>query len=348
MAGQEPRLKDGVSMRPTPVGEEDTLKPIKGKKRKKDATVLTSTAIASPLTENEGDDDDGVCPLVQGARRGEDAPQDTGREAAESGAADLDQTRAEETLEEGSGGSETVPESQVRHGTVRANEPAASDSKGPEPEASCGQDEALKEINTLSGLNLGLEFPPGGDQGCSGSAYRWLRRYMTMPSLCSKASFHAIGQKDAAMGRLQEEATAKDAEIIVPRGQNEGVASERDNLRSKLASTRGLLQSAQKEAAALFAAKSEAEEDTSSYKKDTATANERAREILKKAKHKLDRAVAYARAEARRQAFEEVSAKGTDLSAEIEEALDLEEKLAFSATSDEGSGDDLESSDGEE
>ncbi|XP_070012825.1 uncharacterized protein [Nicotiana sylvestris] len=54
--------------------------------------------------------------------------------------------------------------------------------------------------------------------------------------------------------------------------------------------------------------------------KDAATANERAREILEKAKQKLAWAVAYARSQARRQALEKASAKGFDLSIEIEEA----------------------------
>ncbi|XP_070022621.1 uncharacterized protein [Nicotiana sylvestris] len=291
-------------MRSARAGEEDTSKPGKVKKRKKDATISTSAAMASPRTEDEGEDDD-AWPLVQRARRGKDAPQATRREAAESGVADLGQTYAEETLEEGSG---TVLKSQVGHGTVRADEPAIGNSKGLEPEASRG-----------------------------------LRRCMTMPSLGSK-----IGQKDAIVGRLQEEATVKDAEILELRGQNEVMASKRDILRSELASTWDLLQSARKEATALSAAKYEAEKDASSYRKHAATANERAREILEKAKQKLDRAVAHARAEARRQAFEEASAKGADLSTEIEEARDLEEELAFSATSDEGFGDDLEYSDGEE
>ncbi|XP_070019366.1 uncharacterized protein [Nicotiana sylvestris] len=129
-------------------------------------------------------------------------------------------------------------------------------------------------------------------------------------------------------------AAVKDAEILELRGQNEAVASERDILRAELASSLDLLQIAQKEFAALSVTKSEAEEDASSYRKDAATVNEQAREILEKAKQKLDRAIAYARAEARRQVFEEASAKGTNLSAEIEEARDLEEELAFLNTSD--------------
>ncbi|XP_019259882.1 PREDICTED: uncharacterized protein LOC109237939 [Nicotiana attenuata] len=93
-------------------------------------------------------------------------------------------------------------------------------------------------------------------------------------------------------------------------------------------------------------AKSEADKHTSSYKRDAATANDRAREISKKAERKLARAVAYAHLQARRQTFEEASAKGVDLFAEIEKARALEEESAPSTTLDEGSGSDLDSSEG--
>ncbi|XP_019257828.1 PREDICTED: uncharacterized protein LOC109236053 [Nicotiana attenuata] len=146
----------------------------------------------------------------------------------------------------------------------------------------------------------------------------------------------------------QGEVVAKDAEVLELRGQHEAVASERDLLRTELSSTRDLLQSAKKEVVALVAAKSAAKADASSYKKDAATANERAREISKKVGQKLTRATAHTSSKARRQALDEASAKGVDLSAEIEEARDLEEESAFSATSDEGSVDDPESSSDEE
>lgn len=69
---------------------------------------------------------------------------------------------------------------------------------------------------------------------------------------------------------------------------------------------------------------------------------------MEKAKRKLDKAVSCARAEERSQNFEEACTKVIDLSTEIEEDRDVEEELAFLASSDEGSGDDPESSDEEE
>ncbi|XP_070022804.1 uncharacterized protein [Nicotiana sylvestris] len=148
-------------------------------------------------------------------------------------------------------------------------------------------------------------------------------------------------QKDALVGRLREEIAATNAEILELRRRNEFVTSE-------LTSARGLLQNGREEAAALSAAKSEAEENAATYLKDTTTANKLAQEISEKVEQKLARTVAYARAKARRQALEEASVKGVDLSAEIEEARDLEEELAFSATSDDDLRDGSESSGGEE
>ncbi|XP_070025173.1 uncharacterized protein [Nicotiana sylvestris] len=130
-----------------------------------------------------------------------------------------------------------------------------------------------------------------------------------------RANLEGIGQKDALVGQLQKEVAAKNVELLELRRQNEAMTLDRDLLRTKLTSIRGLLRNAQEEVVSLSVAK----------------------EISQKAKQKLTRTIAYARAKARRQALEEASAKGADLSAEIEEARDLEEESAISATSDEGS-----------
>ncbi|XP_070025613.1 uncharacterized protein [Nicotiana sylvestris] len=126
------------------------------------------------------------------------------------------------------------------------------------------------------------------------------------------------------------------------------MASERDTLRGELALTQSLLQCAKEEAhkfkalhaesaAALSAAKSEADALIFSYREDAAAANTQAREISEEAELKLAHALAHARLKSRRQAFKKVHAKGFDLSAEIEEAKALEEESVASTTSDEGS-----------
>ncbi|XP_070004588.1 uncharacterized protein [Nicotiana sylvestris] len=337
-------LGDVVLMRLSPDGEEGTSRPDKGKKRKKeasavspksekpkvqmprtDAKISTSAAMASPRAEDEGDADD-ECLL----------------KIAESGVVDIDQTRTEETLEEGAG---IVPEFQVEHGTIHADDSAASDSGGPEPEASRGRDETIRELNALGYFNLGHSYSTGEfwdaqdsaavDIGASHKGEDVIEsllngvdedidlnapisleeakrmydhafsRLLDKLSCCrkeiekltselkeSKASSSQTGeelsrlrvnlegvrQKRAGLDE-QEEVAAKDAEILELRRQNEAVTSERDLLRKDLSSIQGLFRSAQKDAAVLFAAKATAEENASSYMKDAATANERAREI---------------------------------------------------------------------
>ncbi|XP_019225849.1 PREDICTED: actin cytoskeleton-regulatory complex protein pan1-like [Nicotiana attenuata] len=436
-----PSLEEGMSMRPPLPGEEEISKPDKGKKRKKeastksprskkstvrrpqtDATVLTLTAAVSLRAKDE-DDDDGDRSLVQRVRRSADAPQAVGRKSAKSGKADVDQTRAEETLEDGLG---VVPELQVGHGTVRAGESSAVNFIGPESEIFLGREETLIEIDTGGGFESGPSFSPGeirdaqnrgaADAGASQEEDDTFKDYfigvtedtdldapialeevkklydhafsklqdelscreeelekLTSELNESKASFarkedelselraslervhqerasfaEQIGQKNALVGRLLEEVAAKDTKILGLKRQNEAVISEKDLLWGELTSTQDLLRSDQKEAAALSVAKAEADEYASSYKRDAATANDRAREISEKAEQKLARAVAHACLQARRQAFEEASTKDVDLSAEIEKDIALEEESAPSTTSDEGSGSDSDSSEGEE
>ncbi|XP_070020704.1 uncharacterized protein [Nicotiana sylvestris] len=147
-------------------------------------------------------------------------------------------------------------------------------------------------------------------------------------------------EQDALVRQLREEVAAKDTEILELKRQNEIVTSERDLLHGELALTQDLLRSGQKEVTTLSAAKDGADEDASSYKRDATTANDRTREISEKAEQKLAQVVAYACLQARRQAFEEASAKGVDLSGEIRKVMTLEEESAPLTTSDEDSGSD--------
>ncbi|XP_070008387.1 uncharacterized protein [Nicotiana sylvestris] len=304
---------EGVLMRLPPPGEEQASKSDKSKKRKKEAliesptktdtTVLTSTATASL---REDDDDD--LPLVQTVRRSADAPQAIGRKAAESGVADVDQTRVEETLEEGLG---VVPEPQVK----KLYDHAFSKLQD---ELSCREDELEKltsELNETKASSARKEEELSELRASLEGVHQEWTSFVEL-----------IGHKNALVGKLQEEVAAKDTEILELKRQNKTVTLEKDLLRGELASTQGLLQSAHKEAIALSMAKSEADENASSFKRDAATANDRAREIFEKVEQKLTRAIAHARLHARRQAFEEARAKGVDLSTEIEKARALEEE----------------------
>ncbi|XP_070023129.1 uncharacterized protein [Nicotiana sylvestris] len=253
--------------------KEDTSKPGKGKKRKKDATVSTSTDVASHRSEDEGDND-GACPLVQRERQGEDALDAQDQDIAGSGAfhgggdvledllagidddINLDSPGALEDAEK----LQQQVKNMYEHAFSRLQCELSYCGKEVEKLAS-----ELKESRTSS-ARKGEELS---------------RLQASLEGVCQERAGLAeqIGQKDAIVGRLQEEAATKDAEILELRGQNEC--------------------------------------------DDPAN-------------------------QARRQAFEEASAKYADLSAKIEEARDLEEELAFSATSDEGSRDDSKSSDDEE
>ncbi|XP_070014173.1 intracellular protein transport protein USO1-like [Nicotiana sylvestris] len=350
-------LRECVLMRPPPPGEEEASKPDKGKKRKKeasieslkskkpkvrrpqtDATVLTSTATASLRTE-EKDNDDGDLPLVQIVRRSTYAPQVIRRKASELGMSNVDQYRAEETLEEGLG---AVPEPQVGHDL---NAPVAlEEAERLQKQVKKLYDHAFSKLqDELSCREKDLEKLTSKLNESKASSSR---KEEELSELWT--SLEGIGKKNAPVEQLQEEVATKDVEILELKRQKEVVTSEKDFLRGELASTQDLLRRAQKEATTLSVAKSEADEYMSSNKRDAATTNDRAREISENVEQKLAWAVSHAHLQARRQAFEEASTKGVDLSAEIEKARVLEEESAPSTTSDEGSESDSGNTEGEE
>ncbi|XP_070025542.1 uncharacterized protein [Nicotiana sylvestris] len=147
-----------------------------------------------------------------------------------------------------------------------------------------------------------------------------------------------VGQKNALLGHLREEIVVKDEEVLDLRRQNRVVTSERDSLQMEMSSSRYLLKNAKEEIDVLSLGRSVVEEKASSYTKDVATANEKARDILAGVEQKLTRVVARARAQEWKRAFEEASGKGVDFAVEIEEAM--EEETTYSDAADEDSDDD--------
>ncbi|XP_070029491.1 uncharacterized protein [Nicotiana sylvestris] len=317
-----PGLEEVVLIRPPPPSEEETQKPSKDRKRKKemlaespklkrakarkpraDATVLTLAAAESLRVEDEDDDD---CTLGE-----DDAFGDFFADFEEDD--DLD---APIILEEAA-----KLQKQVMMLYDRAFYKLRAELTHSEEEFKKLSAE-LKELKTL-----------------------YAQREEELNSL--RASLEKVLQERANFIE-QEEITAKDAEILELKRCKDSMDLERDTLRGELASTQGLLHGSKEEAhkfqalyvesaAALSMAKSEVDALLSSYQDDVAAANARAREISEEAEIKLARALAHARLDARRKAFEKAYAKGFDLSAEIEEVRALEEKSAAPTTSDEGS-----------
>ncbi|XP_070022864.1 uncharacterized protein [Nicotiana sylvestris] len=374
-------LGEGVSMRPPPPGEEGTSKPGKGKKRKNevsaespksekpkvhrprtDATISTSAVVASPHTKYEIDDDDDR-PLVQRAKRGANAPQAVGSKVAELGMADVDLTRAEDTLEEGSG---AVTELQVVHGIVCTDETSADDFGGPEPEVSRGRDETLTEIDALGGFKLGPSFSPGvikdaqdtstASVGASHGEEDMLEDYFVgiyvdtdLDAPVALAEVEKLQQQlyDHVLSKLQDELSCHEKELEELTSKLNKLESFSTLKEEELGELRASLKGVHQERTS-FAEQAEAIEDASSYKRDVATTNARAREISEKAEQKLAQTVAYACLQAWRQAFKEANIEGVGLSVEIEKAKNLEERSAPSITSDEDSRSDSDSSEGEE
>ncbi|XP_070010586.1 uncharacterized protein [Nicotiana sylvestris] len=119
------------------------------------------------------------------------------------------------------------------------------------------------------------------------------------------------------------------AEIFGLRERNEIVVGE-------LATSQGLLEASRKEISSLAMAKSEVEQNAITYQEDAATTHRIARDMSIAAERKLTRAIKHAKAGARRETLEKIGARGIDLSADLMEAREVEEKLTLSSTPDKG------------
>ncbi|XP_070022197.1 uncharacterized protein [Nicotiana sylvestris] len=297
---------------------------------------------------DEDDDDDG--PLAQRVRQSADASSNARQKAVEPEMADGDPSHAEGTHEEGLG---AFPEPQgeddpfkdyfvgVDEDTDREAPIALEEAERLQKHVRKLYDRAFSKLqDELSCHEVELEKLTSELNESKASSARKEEELNEL-----RSSLEGVHQERTDFAE-QDEVAAKDTEILELKRQNEAVTSEKDLLWGELASTQDLLRISQKEATALSVAKSEADEYVSSYKRDAATANDRVREISEKAEQKLAPAIAHARLQVRRQAFEEASATGVNLSAEIEKSRALEEESAPSTTSDEGSGSDSDGSEG--
>ncbi|XP_070026601.1 uncharacterized protein [Nicotiana sylvestris] len=344
---EAPKPIKGKKRKEKAVVESSMSKKPKSRRARGAAKVLASALRESPSTGDEEDDDDEYH-LVQRRRSSTDAPQVAGPRAAESGMVDSARTHVMETLNEGT---DTVPEFPTGHGRgfalqryryprqppfspgefKDAHDPSITNVGGPLDREDVhenflddiGEDIDLDAPNAIKEAEkLQQQSKKMYDHAFSRlqNELSWRRQELEKITSGLKESEASsarkeeeLREKDALAGRLRDEAAAINAEILELRGQNEVMAS-------KLILAQDLLRNAREEADALSTAKSEVEENAATCLKDAATANKLAREILEKAEQKLARTVSYARAKARRQALEEASAKGVDLSAEIGEA----------------------------
>ncbi|XP_070006280.1 uncharacterized protein [Nicotiana sylvestris] len=277
-------LEEGVSMRPPLPSKEGISKPGEGKKRKKEAstesptkidtTILTSTAAAS-LCKDDDDDDgqDGVLMLHKLLSRrplGRESPLLSPREimdAQDTGTAAVGASHREEDVLE-----DYFVKKLYDHAFSKLHD-----------ELSCREKELERltlELNKSEASSARKEEELGELRASLEGVHQ------------ERTSF---AEQDALVGQLWEEVAAKYAEILELKRQNGVVTSEKDLLWGELALTQELLGNSQKEVGALSVAKAEAVEDASSYKRDAATANARAREISKKVEQKLARTIAYAR-----------------------------------------------------
>ncbi|XP_070005049.1 uncharacterized protein [Nicotiana sylvestris] len=278
------RLGEAISMTPPSSGEEETQRPTKDRKRKKEtltespkpkrakarkpranATILTPEAAESLRAE---DDDD--CPLVHRARRGADASKVAGQKTAELEMDDVVPPRIEETLEEGQ-----IRDAQNREtpdvGASQREDNAFGDFfAGVEEDADLNAPVVLEKAvimlydQAFSKLRAELTHCEEEFEKCDSESKElktlYARREEELNSLRAssekmlqeRAKFieqHLqIKRKDTLTEQLREEIVAKDIEILELKRYKDSMASERDTLRGELASTQSLIQGAKEEA----------------------------------------------------------------------------------------------------
>ncbi|XP_070031587.1 uncharacterized protein [Nicotiana tomentosiformis] len=167
-----------------------------------------------------------------------------------------------------------------------------------------------------------------------------------------------VQQKAELVEQLRGEAKMKEAETLGWKQTMDHLASEKDAVRAQLSSVELQLQSVKVEnlaraqkveelktrlATELARATSKAKALVTSYRADAEAANTRAKKIYDVADVRLSRVADYARRQSRRETFEEVHARGFDLSADIENAKILEDEVGALLSDDEDSATGSES-----
>ncbi|XP_019244314.1 PREDICTED: cingulin-like [Nicotiana attenuata] len=204
-------------------------------------------------------------------------------------------------------------------------------------ELSCCEDEFGKLVSELDELKA-LYAQKEGELGD-------LRAHSERISRVRADFDEQLKQKDDLK---RKELRVRDTKILGLKQHMDEVSSNKEILRESLTSAQCQLQGAREESrkyrdlhveldAELDAAKSEADALMSSYRKDAASTNARARKVSEEAKLKLSRALEHARLRSRRQAFEDIYAGAIDLLVEIERIKVQEEETATQLSSDGGS-----------
>ncbi|XP_070022429.1 uncharacterized protein [Nicotiana sylvestris] len=302
-------LSDDVRIRPPLNGEEETSKPAKGKKRKNKA-VADSPQAKKPKSRKPRAATRTSTSAFRASPSTRDKDDDKG------------QYHLVQRMRLGAG----VPP--VPPTRAPAGETVAASPKGSGPEVFRGQKLPLGDIDSLDGLNLGPQFSSGELQdtqdlnaaNVGGSSQRGESKEMydhALSRLREELSYHGkeIEKLASRLQELEASSARKEKELGELRASLEGVLRERAGLVEQIGQKNGEILELRKQ---------------------------------NKAEQNLIRAVAHASAKARRQALEEASTKGVNLSTEVEKARELEENWELLVALDEGPGDGSEGSGDEE